>query len=81
LVGAVRLARHARDPVIVTTSAAIAGLLFAFLAMSWGSQPLLGNPITAYFWVLAGMLAAMRRMEEQAALEPAAEPEPAAVPA
>jgi hypothetical protein len=80
LVGAARLALQARDPVIVTTSAAIAGLLFAFLAMSWGSQPLLGNPITAFFWVLAGMLAAMRRMEAQAAaVEPAAEPEPAAV--
>lgn len=82
MVGAVRLARRARDPVIGTTSAAIAGLFFAFLAMSWGSQPLLSNPITAYFWFLAGVLAAMRRMESEAsAAEEPAEIEPAAVPA
>lgn len=82
IAGAVRLARRARDPVIGATSAAIAGLFFAFLAMSWGSQPLLSNPITAYFWFLAGVLAAMRRMESEAsAAEEPAEIEPAAVPA
>ncbi len=80
--GAVSLARQAQDPVVVTTAAAIAGLYFAIVAMSWGSQPLLGNPITAYFWVLAGVLAAMRRMETEAlARDMAAEPELTAVPA
>lgn len=82
LVGAVRLALGASDLVITATAAAIAGSFFSFLAMSWGSQPLLSNPITAYFWVLAGVLAAMRRMETEAArTEAVEEPALTAVPA
>ncbi len=76
LAGAWRLARRAHDPTTVAAAAAIAGFFFSILAMSWGSQPLLGNPITAYFWFLSGVLAALRRMEAEAPSEEA----PAAVP-
>jgi hypothetical protein len=61
--GAARLARRARDPLIISAAAAIAGIFFTYLVISWGSQPLLANPTLAYFWFLAGVLAAMRRME------------------
>lgn len=66
LFGAWRLSREADDPTIGAASAALAGFFLSILAMSWGSQPLLGNPITAYFWFLAGVLAALRRMHERA---------------
>jgi hypothetical protein len=72
IAGAVRLARRAQDPLIASAAAAIAGLFFTYAVISWGSQPLLANPTLAYFWFLAGVLAALRRME--------AEPEVAAVP-
>jgi len=65
-VGAVRLARRARDPLVSAAAAAIAGLFFTFFVISWGSQPLLSNPTLAYFWFLAGMLAALRRMDADA---------------
>ncbi len=78
LAGAWRLARTAQDPTTVAAAAALAGFFFSILAMSWGSQPLLGNPITAYFWFLSGVLAALRRMEAEAptpgAEAPAVEP-------
>jgi hypothetical protein len=61
--GAARLARRARDPLITSASAAIAGLFFTYLVISWGSQPLLANPTLAFFWFLAGVLAALRRIE------------------
>lgn len=63
--GGWRLARDAEDPVIIATAAALTGFYFSVLVMSWGSQPLLGNPITAYFWFLSGMLVAMRRMDDR----------------
>ena len=66
LVGAARLARRARDPLITSASAAIAGLFFTYLVISWGSQPLLANPTLAFFWFLAGVLAALRRIEAPA---------------
>jgi len=66
---AYRLARDADDPTISATAAALAGFYFSIVVMSWGSQPLLGNPITAYFWFLSGMCAAMQRMEVRAAVE------------
>jgi hypothetical protein len=72
--GAVRLARRAQDPLVASAAAAIAGLFFTYAVVSWGSQPLLANPTLAYFWFLAGMLAALRRMEaetEAAAVAPA----------
>jgi len=72
-VGAVRLARRSRDPFTASAAAAIAGLFFTYFVISWGSQPLLANPTLAYFWLLAGVLAALRRMEAEA--EPAAEAE------
>ena len=49
------------------TAAALTGIYVSIVAMSWGSSPLLGNPITACFWFYSGMLAAMRRMEAEAA--------------
>jgi hypothetical protein len=61
---AFRLARQATDPVIIVTAAAMAGFYLSIIAMSWGSQPLLGNPITAFFWFFSGMVAAMRRIEQ-----------------
>jgi hypothetical protein len=64
-VGAARLARRSADPVIMATSAAIAGVWVGVLAMSWGSQPFLGNPITAFYWILAGVLASLRRLEAE----------------
>ncbi len=75
--GAVRLARRARDPLVISASAALAGLFFTYLVISWGSQPLLANPTLAFFWLLAGVLAAMRRMEAMEASE-VVEAEPAA---
>lgn len=65
-IGAARLARRSRDPVIMSTAAAIAGIWVGVLAMSWGSQPFLGNPITATYWILAGVLATLRRLEAEA---------------
>ncbi len=81
MVRAVRLARSAEEPVVVAAAAALAGFYFSILVMSYGSQPLLGNPITAYFWFLSGMCAGMQRMElrgqteaeQAAALDEAAE--------
>jgi len=70
LVGAARLARRARDPLITSASAAIAGLFFTYLVISWGSQPLLANPTLAFFWFLAGVLAALRRIEATGDVEP-----------
>ena len=84
LVGAFRLARHADDTLIGATSAALTGFYVSVLAMSWGSQPLLANPITAYFWTFSGMLAAMRRMEQEGTAPEGDESEawdPGAVPA
>jgi len=68
-VGAAKLARRSRDPLITTASAAIAGLFFTYLVISWGSQPLLANPTLAFFWFLAGVLAALRRMDAQGDVE------------
>jgi len=67
--GAVRLARRAQDPLIASAAAAIAGLFFTFFVISWGSQPLLSNPTLAYFWFLAGVLAALRRMDAETEVE------------
>ncbi len=64
---AFRLARTATDPVISVTAAAMAGFYLSIIAMSWGSQPLLGNPITAFFWFFSGMCAAMIRIEQNEA--------------
>jgi hypothetical protein len=69
LAGAVRLARRARDPLVISAAAAIAGLFFTYLVVSWGSQPLLANPTLAYFWLLAGVLAALRRIEAEGGAE------------
>ena len=65
VVNAVTLARRARDPLVATAAAAIAGLFFTYAVISWGSQPLLSNPTLAYFWLLAGVLAALRRMDAE----------------
>lgn len=72
---AFKLSREAADPTISTTAAALAGFYFSIAIMSWGSQPLLGNPITAYFWFLSGMCAAMQRMEAREAVAVAEEDE------
>ncbi|HVO35802.1 MAG TPA: hypothetical protein VMT21_09570 [Gemmatimonadales bacterium] len=72
LFGAARLARRARDPIISGSAAAIAGLLVTLVVVSWGSQPLLNNPTLAYFWLLAGVLAALRRLDAEARAVPAA---------
>jgi hypothetical protein len=76
LVNAVQLSRSAADPLIAVSAAALAGMYASILAMSWGSQPLLGNPITACFWFYSGMLAGMRRIEadQAAAWDEAEEP-------
>ncbi len=66
LFGAARLARRAQDPVVSGSAAAIAGLLATFVMISWGSQPLLNNPTLAFFWVVAGVLAALRRLDAEA---------------
>jgi hypothetical protein len=63
LVGAARLARTAGDPLMVAVAAATAGLFAGLLLMSWGSQPLMSNPLTAYFWFLSGVVASMGRLE------------------
>jgi len=62
-----RLARNAADPIVVATAASLTGFYFSVLVMSWGSQPLLGNPITAFFWFVSGTLVAMDRMEARRA--------------
>ncbi|HEY2804709.1 MAG TPA: hypothetical protein VGI92_02505, partial [Gemmatimonadales bacterium] len=48
LVRSIRLARRAEDPTIMVMASALAGFYVSILAMSYGSQPLLGNPITAF---------------------------------
>jgi hypothetical protein len=68
--GAVRLSRRAHEPAVVATAAMLAGFYVSVLAMSWGSQPLLSNPITAFFWIFSGMLAAMMRLDAAGAAEP-----------
>ncbi len=65
----IRLARTAQDPTIMVMAAANAGFFFSVMAMSYGSQPLLGNPITAFFWLLAGFGVAMERIEARAKIE------------
>jgi hypothetical protein len=72
--GAVRLARRARDPLVASAAAAIAGLFFTYFVISWGSQPLLSNPTLAYFWFLAGLLAALRRLDADTEVEPVPTP-------
>jgi hypothetical protein len=75
MIGAARLAARATDSLVADVCAGIAGLFFAILVMSWGSQPLMSNPITAYFWMFAGVYAAARRLEAEAeASEPGPEP-------
>ena len=69
IAAATRLARQARDPLIASAAAAIADLFFTYFVISWGSQPLLSNPTLAYFWFLAGVLAALRRLETEAEVE------------
>jgi hypothetical protein len=76
LAGAWRLARHATHPAVVAVAASLAGFYVSVLAMSYGSQPLLANPVTAYFWVFSGLLVALGRIDAQAAATP---PEPAPV--
>ena len=76
-VTALRQARRTPHPVTLATSAAIAGVFLAVLVMSWGAQPLTGNPISGYYWLLAGVLAALARTERDAqetAHEPARAP-------
>jgi len=75
---AARLARRSRDPVISTAAASIAGIIFTFGVISWGSQPLLNNPTLAYFWLLAGVLAALRRIDAEPAESAPAEASPVA---
>jgi hypothetical protein len=58
---AARLARAAHDPDMASLAGAVAGIFLAILITSWGSQPLLSNPITAYFWLYGGLVAAMTR--------------------
>ena len=65
----IRLARTAQDPTIMVMAAANAGFFFSVIAMSYGSQPLLGNPITAFFWLFAGMGVAMERIEARSRIE------------
>jgi hypothetical protein len=81
LVGAVKLALRAREPAVATTAAALAGFYASVVMMSWGSQPLLSNPITAYFWVFSGLLAALRRIETEGAATSPEETGLAAAPA
>ena len=78
LVGSARLARSAGDPVVAAAAASLAGVFLAFLVISWGSQPLQGNPTLAAFWAFAGLFAALQRMEANA---PAGDAEAAPPPA
>ncbi len=71
IAAAIRLARRARDPLIASAAAAIAGLFFTYFIISWGSQPLLSNPTLAYFWFLAGVLVALRRLDAEPEVEAA----------
>jgi hypothetical protein len=57
----VRLARRAATREDSAFGALVAGYILALLVMSWGSQPLLGNPTLAFFWFLGGM--AMGRLD------------------
>lgn len=77
---ALRLARRAEDSLITAYASVLAGFYFAILVMSWGSQPLMGNPITAYFWLLSGILAACERMEAAGVTSEAPGPSPWSLP-
>ncbi len=78
MVGATKLAGRAGDTLAVDLCAGIAGLFFAILVMSWGGQPLMTNPVTAYFWLFAGLYAAALRLETERAMATAGR-DPAAV--
>lgn len=53
---AARVARRAPRPDDSAYGALAAGVVVAFLIMSWGSQPLMANPTAAVFWFLGGMV-------------------------
>ncbi len=59
---AVKLSRRAPTVEDSVFGSLVAGYMLAMLVMSWGSQPLLANPTTAFFWFLGGM--AGRRLYE-----------------
>ncbi len=67
---AYRVARRSPIPQDSAFGAMVAGFMLAVLVMSWGSQPLLSNPTTAFFWFLGGMVA--RRYHEMRAQEASA---------
>jgi len=45
-----------RDTELAYAAAAIIALFITLMIQSWGAMPLTGNPYTAYFWFLAGVL-------------------------
>jgi hypothetical protein len=57
---AARLARRSPSQEDAAFGALVAGFMLAMLIMSWGSQPLLANPTSAFFWLLGGL--AVRRL-------------------
>jgi len=58
-----RVSRASRDSLTMALAGAIAGVFFGVLVMSWGSQPMTSNPVFAYYWLIAGLLAAVVRLE------------------
>ncbi len=74
LVIAVRLALESRDPPDAALGSLVAGYMAAMLVMSWGSQPLLSNPLLAFFWFLGGLAGGRLRIQDARHRSPLAEP-------
>ncbi|UCF41480.1 MAG: hypothetical protein JSW43_03875 [Gemmatimonadota bacterium] len=77
---AARLARTAPTREDAAFGSLVAGYMLAMIVMSWGSQPLLGNPTLAFFWFLGGMAAGRLRALERETAEARAASETTAAP-
>jgi O-antigen ligase len=76
---AARIHLRIRDPRLKFASAAILALMGWVLVYSLKAQYFDLDPINIYFWLFAGLLMGLPRLERREAEEPA-EPEPEPVP-
>jgi O-antigen ligase len=80
-VRAARLSRRAPTAEDSAFGALVAGYMLALFVMSWGSQPLLGNPTLAFFWFLGGLVGGrLRQIEDESSARAAVVPEPTPEP-
>lgn len=80
-VHAARLSRRAPTVEDSAFGALVAGYMLALFVMSWGSQPLLGNPTLAFFWFLGGLVGGrLRQIENESSARAAVVPKPTLSP-